>query len=66
MSTHSGMMSYLAKFWMGFYPLLLVELEASGVSIEEVNHPINVKNVSATESAEFGQKYLRHFYRILL
>ena len=26
MNTSAGMMSYFAKFWRGFYPLLIVEL----------------------------------------
>ena len=26
MNTSAGMMSYFAKFWRGFYPILIVEL----------------------------------------
>lgn len=29
LSTSSGMMSYIAKFWRGFYPLLVVELNSA-------------------------------------
>ncbi len=35
-NTHTGMMGYFAKFWRGFYPLLLVELQQQEDSINEV------------------------------
>ena len=37
MNTSAGMMSYFAKFWRGFYPLLIVELMDRTGSIEVKN-----------------------------
>jgi hypothetical protein len=31
------MMSYFAKFWRGFYPLLLVELQSDGEDASEAS-----------------------------
>ena len=38
LNTGAGLMSYLARFWQGFYPLLLVELQSSQGSIETVRY----------------------------
>lgn len=32
---HTGILGYISKFWRGFYPILVVELESSVASIEE-------------------------------
>ena len=44
MNTSAGMMSYFAKFWRGFYPLLVVELLDKTESIavrEETNSSVD-------------------------
>ena len=33
---HSGIMSYIARFWRGFYPLLLIELTTDENSEDKV------------------------------
>ena len=40
MNTSAGMMSYFAKFWRGFYPLLVVELrdKADSIAVREVTN----------------------------
>ena len=36
LNANTGMMSYFANFWRGFYPLLLVELQTMHDSVEIV------------------------------
>ena len=40
MNTSAGMMSYFAKFWRGFYPLLVVELldKTDSIAVRELTN----------------------------
>jgi hypothetical protein len=37
MNMKTGMMNYISKFWRGYYPLLLVEVQSKDSSIEDVS-----------------------------
>ena len=45
---HSGILGYISKFWRGFFPLLMVELENHEQSFNEDSQEVNEKTVFST------------------
>ena len=48
LDTHSGIMSYITRYWRGFYPLLLIELTTGTVSEDKVRNDIAIILVEIT------------------
>ncbi len=53
----TGMMNYISKFWRGYYPLLLVEVQSKDSSIEDVSEkpklflfPVNFLKFAITKT----------------
>ena len=38
LNLHVGIMGYVAKFWMGFFPLLIIELLQGSIEQEVMGH----------------------------
>ena len=44
LNLQSGILGYIAKFWRGFFPLLIVELEKPVTEKEDAENPENSGN----------------------
>ena len=58
LNLQSGILGYIAKFWRGFFPLLIVELEKPVTEKEDAENPENLGNLENPGNPENPEKNL--------